>query len=608
MQKRTAISIATMNMNGFGNLRPDHPDNKWRTMYKMIKNNRIGILLLQETHLTPERRESVSSMFKGRIKILYSAHPDSPTRREGVAVILNKSQVCTKGAEILEIVAGRAIQLSVRCHGDETMHILCIYAPTSDGLEERKAFFQNVKTFYETHPTVPRPTLMAGDFNNVEDAIDRLPVSEPDTSLTDLDSLKLALGLMLVDGWRATFPTERCYTFHRGSGADATCSRLDRIYVSDETFERAREWQIRPPAIKTDHSLVSVQISMADAPAVGKGRPTFALHLVKDKQLAKRMKASGIKAQDQIEAMVNLNNRTTQHNPQTILYDLKREWLRMARDREQELVPKMILEIKEMTLERKNLQNNMSLSDQQRAKYAAELTSKITALEIKRTLQQQLAGKAKHKLEGERPTKYWTRIHKPCAPREVIHAFEREDQRDQHGNRIYETDSTKMAEMACSHHSRMQDDEEGVPEQGQREQCIQEALRSLDQSLNDIERESMGKDITYSECELALKTAKSGTAPGRDGIPYEVYKTMHARFVEDSRHEDREAFDIVKVLHSVCIDIQIHGVAESVPFTEGWMAPIYKGKGERSQVVNYRPITLLNTDYKILTKVLSIRL
>lgn len=42
-------------------------------------------------------------------------------------------------------------------------------------------------------------------------------------------------------------------------------------------------------------------------------------------------------------------------------------------------------------------------------------------------------------------------------------------------------------------------------------------------------------------------------------------------------------------------------------FSEGWMCPIYKKK-DRTDISNYRPITVLNADYKIMTRTMAMRL
>ncbi|KAI0323401.1 DNase I-like protein [Cubamyces sp. BRFM 1775] len=299
-------------------------------MYSMMKQRAIGVLLLQETHLTAERQRDVTKMFKGRIKILFSEHPDAPTRREGVAIVLNKNQVDMRQVTHTEIIPGRAMQISLKGRGDDSINILCIYVPTPDGIEERRRFFQKLKHYYEHHPETPKPCIMAGDFNNVEEALDRLPVAEPDTLLSDLDALKLELGLMLVDGWRQTNPTERQYIFHRGSRAAAVCSRLDRIYVSRDTFSRSREWEIKTVGVKTDHSLVSVQVTMENAPTVEKGRPTFALHLLKDKTLAKLMKKTGCEAIAELNTLEANGTRSDTRNVQVILFNLKQTWLKAA--------------------------------------------------------------------------------------------------------------------------------------------------------------------------------------------------------------------------------------------------------------------------------------
>ncbi len=290
-ERRTSLQIGSLNINGYGNLIRDHPNNKWGRVYRMMSDQKIGILLMQETHLTEERKAGIHKMFAKKIKIFHSENPDAPTQREGVAVVLNSRYLNLSGARATVIIPGRAIQVTFRGPGGDERTVLCIYAPTSDGVSERKQFFIDVRRYYETHPECSKPHLMAGDFNNVEDSLDRLPIGEgPDQSIVALDDLKCGLGMMLADGWRVTYPNAREYTFHRGVGRSAVFSRLDRIYVTPAIFDGAREWRVCDSGVRTDHSLILVQLTSDNAPIVGPGRPLFPLRLLKDRKLTKAIK------------------------------------------------------------------------------------------------------------------------------------------------------------------------------------------------------------------------------------------------------------------------------------------------------------------------------
>ena len=84
----------------------------------------------------------------------------------------------------------------------------------------------------------------------------------------------------------------------------------------------------------------------------------------------------------------------------------------------------------------------------------------------------------------------------------------------------------------------------------------------------------------------------SGKSPGVDGIPIELYRKFKDYFIP-----------ILTELFSACMRTR------STPgdFSLGLMISLYK-KGDPHQVSNYRPITLLNTDYRLFAKILSRRL
>jgi len=96
-----------------------------------------------------------------------------------------------------------------------------------------------------------------------------------------------------------------------------------------------------------------------------------------------------------------------------------------------------------------------------------------------------------------------------------------------------------------------------------------------------------------------------------NGIIYELWKLLnqiHKESLENNDPENKteqEKFNIIKLTTVVFNDIQKYGLSRLTNFSTGWMCPIYK-KNDKNEIANYRPITILNTDYKILTKVLAL--
>ena len=105
-----------------------------------------------------------------------------------------------------------------------------------------------------------------------------------------------------------------------------------------------------------------------------------------------------------------------------------------------------------------------------------------------------------------------------------------------------------------------------------------EALNSLSFSEQDVRR--------------ALRRARLGTAPGPDGIPMSVYHKYWSVLAPLFAR----LFSVATILHHL-----------PPGFLDGTTAVLPRG-GDRLDPAQYRPITLLNTDYRILTRAMASRL
>lgn len=130
----------------------------------MMRESHTAILAVQEAHLPEEAAAEVSELFKKRLHVV-SSQGENP-RAAGVAFAFNKERLNLDEVETKEIIPGRALLASVKYY---------IYAPNDK--QENKNFWADLRIHFEQNPA-DSPQIILGDFNIVEDALDRLPSHE----------------------------------------------------------------------------------------------------------------------------------------------------------------------------------------------------------------------------------------------------------------------------------------------------------------------------------------------------------------------------------------------------------------------------------------------
>lgn len=79
---KASIKIATLNMRG-------RETDKWNHINQMMRDRKIGVMAIQETHLTNTHTDQLHWLFGKRLHIINTIDEDEPNVR-GVAIVLNK--------------------------------------------------------------------------------------------------------------------------------------------------------------------------------------------------------------------------------------------------------------------------------------------------------------------------------------------------------------------------------------------------------------------------------------------------------------------------------------------------------------------------------------
>jgi ribonuclease HI/exonuclease III len=607
-EKRAAITIATMNMNGqFTRDENGIRVSKWGDIHGMVKTRRIGVLALQETHLSEDQENSMTTLYGRRLVIANSPDPERATSSAGVAFVLNKDLVDVKTWNMWEIIPGRVVLLDFEWRTGQRIKIMNVYADTDTS--NHREMWNTTLSWIARHRDL-KPDVMLGDFNMIETQIDRSPPAPlPRSAIDALHRAKTEFNM--VDGWRFSYPNKRVFTFQDKSHRQGTMVRLDRIYIKSSKVSDFFEWRTGRAAIRTDHDMVSVKYSPKDCPEIGLGRWTWPLAFVNDKELLLMVELEARKLRNQIQTW-----EASQTRDGAVLQRKWQEFKESIACQAQSIVKMRVGKIR-ATID--GIDKGMSrIENSPLLDVDPGLREEYGAMQKEREhLSKKLRSNAVEKeraswvTNGEKIAPYWMNVNKDRKPKDYINRLQVKGTRPQ----VYETNSQKMAEIQRNHYDSVQTpaDERNLNEARRRERIeIAKGNIPEDRKLNGNQQGKLKRNVTIGEVRKAVRDAPTGKAtPGLDGIPYEIYKfllntTKHTK--DSSLPRDLKGpIDFDRTLTLVFESIQTYGLADNSQFNSGWLCPLYK-KNDITDPVNYRPITLLNTEYKLMTRILAMRL
>mgnify|MGYP001556512402 CR=1 FL=1 len=263
------ISIFSLNIRGLRDRLKRLELFRWLKRYYKAEK---AFVLLQETHSIKDDETTWKREWGSEIVF---SHGCSNAR--GVAILFPQMDTSISTVETWNDADGRICYIKIQIV-DDILNIINVYAPTKSKHKLQLDFLNELKTLVDK--TEQMPTIVGGDFNTYMD-----PTLDKDSGkLDEISMYSSQLQLMLenyelCDIWRTINPTLKRFTWRQCK--PLIQSRLDYFFISQSLIQIVNACEIKP-SIKTDHSLLHLQLTLNSSNKRGPGFWKFNASLLKD--------------------------------------------------------------------------------------------------------------------------------------------------------------------------------------------------------------------------------------------------------------------------------------------------------------------------------------
>nr|CAB3264531.1 pol-like protein [Phallusia mammillata] len=552
-----SITVASFNVAGIR----DPP--KRKSIFKYIRDKKYHISLIQETHCSHKHEKLWQMEWGGEIVWAHGTN-----RSKGVAILFSKNLTYS----VIEQAAdpnGRFLITSVKI-GNRNLTIANIYGPNNDNPDFFNIFFTRLIS------AADGDMIVGGDFNVILNSTLDKNRGPPHANKNSRVTVQAYMStLELYDVFRHRQGDARKYSRIQTNPMVAT--RIDFFLTSKSLLTKVTSANI-VTGIMSDHKIVTMTLNVA--PNVhGKGYWKLNTRLLDNKQYIELMRKT---IKDYI-----ITNPANHVNPH-VRWDALKAVLRgvsiefSARLKKENSARQNELERNIEALEEKISRTNGSPLDPNAPVKLTQLKSSLDVLVENKTKGAIIRSRTLWAEKGEKNTKYFLNLEKR-------HVVKKSINRLKNGDQVYTDQKSILTELSRFYEDLYKRRDPKCPQSQ-----IDSYLANLNlPKLNAYETETSEDPISKDEIKFAINTMPKNKSPGLDGLPAEFYQC----FWPDITSIFCEAWDYTEETGHFS-QSQAQGVLTLIP----------KPHKDPLLTTNYRPISLLNTDYKIMSKVINNRI
>ena len=538
-----------------GNLR------KRRDVFHYLREKQYSVYLLQDTHFDEKIERYVRSEWGYNC---YFASCNSQSR--GVAILLNNNFEF-KVKKVYKDEGGNFLFVLLETM-DMSLLLVSVYGPNRDSPD----FYEDLQKYIgEVDYT---NIVMGGDFNLVLDPnLDYYNYKHVNNPNAANKVENMILDLDITDIWRDLNPEIRRYTWRRPNPLQQ--SRLDFFLISESIVQNVEDADILH-GYRSDHSMIVLNFSFGK---LEKRRSYWKLNtsLLKDSKYVEEIRQEIRDVIDEYavpvydrNAICNIPERDLQFVISDQLFlDFLLMKLRSKSIAYASMKKKNTLE-KEHGIEREIEQLEKKRDQNAEDNHLEDLRKELAEIRNHRMEGVLLRSRARWIAEGEKVTKYFCSLEKRNYVNKCMKKII-----DKHGSIL--KDQNKISNEVSSFYS-------SLYKKRIVERCeITELVNDIP-CLTEVEANTIEGKITLEEASFALKHMKNKKSPGTDGFSAEFFKFFWKQLGDFVVRSLNEGFERGEMSNT-----QKEGIVVCIP----------KGDKPREYIKNWRPISLLNTIYKI---------